>query len=125
MNGEYYRSAYDRLIECYQKLAEHEFLIARYYNRTGKHIAAVERLKELLKKYPESVHTAEQYYYLAHSLEELSQIPESCVYYSKIVEKWPNSEFSSDAREGASRVCDNALQTQPSQTQPSQTQPSN
>ncbi len=122
-NGEYYKSAYDRLIECYQKLAEHEFLIARYYNRTGKHIAAVERLKELLQKYPESVHTAEQYYYLAHSLEELSQGPESCVYYSKIVEKWPDSEYSSNAREGASRVCSGEAQTQ-TQTQ-TQTQPSN
>jgi outer membrane protein assembly factor BamD len=122
-NGEYYKSAYDRLIECYGRLAEHEFLIARFYNRTGRHIAAVERLKELLKKYPESVHTAEQYYYLAHSLEELSQAPESCVYYQKILEKWPDSEFSGDAREGATRVCAGAPQTQPAQTEPSQTQP--
>jgi outer membrane protein assembly factor BamD len=113
-NGEYYKSAYDRLIECYQRLAEHEFIIARFYNRTGRHIASVERLKELLKKYPESVHTAEQYYVLALSLEELSQTAESCVYYNKIMEKWPKSEHSNDAREGARRVCDVSPQTQPS-----------
>ncbi len=113
-NGQYYKSAYDRLIECYQRLAEHEFIIARYYNRTGRHIAAVERLKELLKKYPESVHIPDHYYYLAQSLEELSQSAESCVYYNKVVEKWPSSEFSADAREGGNRVCTVTPQTQPS-----------
>jgi outer membrane protein assembly factor BamD len=126
--GEYYKSAYDRLIECYSRLAEHEFIVARYYSRTGRHIAAVDRLKELLKKYPESVHLDVHYYFLAHSLEELDQTAEACVYYGKIVEKWPKSEHFQDAREGALRVCDVAPQTQPAaQTQPTeqQTQPSN
>ena len=124
--GEYYKSAYDRLLECYAHLAEHEYIIARYYNRTGRHIAAVDRLKELLKDYPETVHLAEHYFFLAQSLEELDQTSESCVYYSKVVEKWPNSELFQDARDGAVRVCDTAPQTQPAvQTQPStQSQPS-
>jgi outer membrane protein assembly factor BamD len=118
--GEYYKSAYDRLIETYARLAEHEYIIGRYYNRTGRHIAAVDRLKVLLKDYPESVHLSEHYYYLAQSLEQLDQTAEACVYYTKLMEKWPKSEHSEDAREGALRVCDVAPQTQPAaaQTQP-------
>jgi outer membrane protein assembly factor BamD len=123
--GEYYKSAYDRLIECYAKLAEHEYIIGRYYNRTGRHIAAVDRLKELLKQYPESVHLPEHYFYLAQSLEELEQTSESCVYYGKVVEKWPKSEFYEDSRAGAVRVCDVTPPATP-QTQPApQSQPSN
>ena len=66
-------------------------------------------------------------FFLAQSLEELSQTAESCVYYTKIMERWPKSERFQDAREGALRVCDVAPQTQPAeaQTQPTseQTQP--
>lgn len=104
--SEYYKSAYDRLIECYSKLAEHEYIIARYYTRTGKPNAAIDRLKALLKTYPESVHTSEHYYYLARSLEETSQMAESCTYYRTLIEKWPDNEHAVEARESATRVCD-------------------
>src|SRR5262249_7876138 len=35
-NGQYYKEAYAKLVECYGRLAQHDYLIARYYDRTGK-----------------------------------------------------------------------------------------
>ena len=104
-SGEYYRPAYEYLLKCYSRLAEHEFLIARYYQRTGKHQAAVDRLKGILKSYPESIFQPKYFFAVARSLEELRQYSESCTYYETLLEKWPTSEYSSDARESRTKIC--------------------
>ena len=51
-NSDYYKPAYEKLIETYSLLAEHEYYIARYYSRTGKPKAVIERLKGLIKDLP-------------------------------------------------------------------------
>src|SRR5262249_3793773 len=102
---EQYKTAYDYLIKCYTRLAEHEYMIAHFYQRTGRHQAAVDRLKGILKTYPESVHSAKIYYALGHSLEILHQNSESCSYFGMLLEKWPNSEYSQDAKSSSAKVC--------------------
>ncbi|PWT90134.1 MAG: hypothetical protein C5B54_07700 [Acidobacteria bacterium] len=114
--GEHYQEAYDKLLSCYTRLADHDYGIAHYYERTGKYGAAVERVKALLKAYPEAVHSSAHYYTLAHSLEELRQYPESCSYYAKILEKWPKSDEASNAKSHESKVC-GSTQTQQISTQ--------
>jgi outer membrane protein assembly factor BamD len=104
-NCDQYQDAYKYLLACYSRLAEHEYLIAHYYNRTGRHPAAVERIKVLMKTYPESVHEPKHYLTLAESLEQLEQNQESCTYYDAILNKWPQFEEIDDAREGRTRVC--------------------
>jgi outer membrane protein assembly factor BamD len=103
--GNYYKNAYDKMLSSYSRLAEHDYLIGRFYQRTGRHQASVERYKGILKTYPEKVHQAKYYFGLAQSLEELSQNSEACVYYTKVLETWPDSDFTSDAQEGKARVC--------------------
>jgi len=104
-NGEMYRQAYDYLLKCYSLLAEHEYLVARYYQHTGRHKAAVDRLKGMLKLYPESIYQPKYYFDLARSLEELEQVQESCSTYGLLLERWPNSEFTQDAKESRLKVC--------------------
>ena len=102
---EHYREAYDYLLKCYSRLAEHEYVIAHFYQRTGKPQAAVDRLKGILKAYPEPVLQPKFYFALGRSLQELQQFSESCSYYGILLEKWPNSEFTNDAKESSSKVC--------------------
>ncbi len=104
-NCEQYQEAYKYLLECYSRLAEHEYLIAHYYGRTERYPAAIERIKMLLKTYPESVHQAKHYIVLAKALEALQQEKESCTYYDAILTKWPQSEQIAEAKEGRTRVC--------------------
>jgi len=104
-NGEMYRQAYDYLLKCYSLLAEHEYLVAKYYRHTGRHIAAIDRLKSMLKLYPESIYQPKYYFDLARSLEEVEQVQESCSTYGLLLERWPNSEFTQDAKESRLRVC--------------------
>ena len=104
-NCEQYQEAYKYLLESYSLLAEHEYLVAFYYGRTERHPAAVERIKVLLRTYPEPVHLAKHYFTIARSLEALQQNKESCTYYDTILKKWPQFEEIEEAREGHARVC--------------------
>ena len=104
-NGTYYRPAYDKLIECYSLLAEHEYMIAFYYHRSGRHAAAAERVKGLLKTYPESVYKPEYYWLLGNCLEDVSQAPEACVHYNTAMTRWPESEVADKVKEGIARSC--------------------
>jgi len=104
-NGGMYKQAYDYLLKCYSLLAEHEYLVAKYYQRTGRYKPAVDRLKGMLKLYPETIYQPKYYFDLAHSLEELEQAPESCSTYGLLLERWPNSEFTEQAKESQLRVC--------------------
>ena len=104
-NGEMYQQAYDYLLKTYSLLAEHEYLVARYYQHTGRPKAAVDRLKGMLKLYPESVYQPKYYFDLAHSLQELEQNEESCSTYGLLLERWPTSEYTKDAKESRLKVC--------------------
>jgi outer membrane protein assembly factor BamD len=93
------------LLETYSHLAEHEYLVAFYYHRTGRDIAAVERIKAIFKNYPEAVHQPKHYLTIARSLEKLAQTKEACTYYDQLLQKWPQSEEASHAQQGKARTC--------------------
>jgi outer membrane protein assembly factor BamD len=104
-NGDHYQDAYKMLLECYSHLSEHEYNIAYYYFRTGHYTATVERLKTLLKQYPESVYKPQYLFYLAEALNRLDQDSEACVYFDHLLQKWPTSDFHSDAKERMAAIC--------------------
>jgi outer membrane protein assembly factor BamD len=103
--SDYYKAAYDKLIECYSILAEHEYYIARYYSRTGKPKATVQRLKGLLKDYPESVYKPEYFYYLAKASFDIAQPEDGCKYVNVLLTKWPTTEYTEKAQEAKSILC--------------------
>ena len=106
-HGEHYQASYDKLVECYSQLALHDYIIAHFYRRTGRMGACVDRLKGLLKSYPESVYKPEFYLLTGDCLSSLEQIPEACTYYSMVLEKWPDSEQASKARKRTLQLCKN------------------
>lgn len=103
--GKYYKNAYDKMLSSYSKLAEHDYLIGKFYQRTKRPQACVDRIKGLLKAYPEKVYQPKYYFTLAESLRALSQLKESCFYYSQLLERWPNSEFTSAAQDARAKFC--------------------
>lgn len=107
-NGEHYQEAYKMLLECYSHLAQHEYGVAFYYFRTHHYQAAVDRLKELLKNYPESIYQPKHFFYLAEALRRQGQDSESCVYYDRLLNKWPTSEYHPESKEAKTRVCKEA-----------------
>lgn len=122
-NGDHYQDAYKMLLECYSHLSEHEYNIAFYYFRTGHYTATVERLKGLLKQYPESVYKPKYLYYLAEALNRLDQRSEACVYFDHLIQKWPASEFQSDAKQRMAVNCSTPAAEPQTPTAEPQTQP--
>jgi outer membrane assembly lipoprotein YfiO len=104
-NGAYFDKATEELKATYSRLADHEYMIAQFYARTGKHAAAIDRLKGLLKSFPESIYKPEYYYDLAGQLKELGEDAESCSYYGMLIEKWPNSGYAVKAEKSRPEVC--------------------
>jgi len=104
-NCEQYKEAYDDLLKSYSRLAEHEYVIGFYYHRTNRDGATVDRIKGLLKTYPESIYQPKYFYTLAQALQKLEQDAESCTYYNTIIEKWPESDYARKAKEARARVC--------------------
>jgi outer membrane protein assembly factor BamD len=116
-NSEYYKPAYEKLLECYSLLADHEFYIARFYSRTGKPKATVQRLKALLKTYPESIYKPDYIFYLAKGLFDIAQPEEGCKYTNMLLTKWPNTEYSERAHKTQSILCA-GMPVQVPETQP-------
>lgn len=104
-NGQYFEISSAKLIECYTQLAIHDYIIAHYYQRSGRVGACVERLKGLMKAYPESAYKPEFYYLTGECLSELGQTPEACTYYSMVLEKWPDSKLASKAKKRTGERC--------------------
>jgi outer membrane assembly lipoprotein YfiO len=107
--GQYRAKANEYLLKCYSALAEHEYIIAKYYERTGRPQASVERIKTLLKTYPESIYQPKYFYTLAKALQFLHQYPESCSFYAELLKKWPVSEHSGDAKEAQAKYCKESI----------------
>lgn len=104
-NGEYYKAAYDKLVECYTLQADHEYIIARFYHRTGKDGACADRIKALIKSFPESTYKPEFYFQVGQCLQNLGQDAEACTYFTQTIERWPDSDFASKSKNHQKEVC--------------------
>lgn len=71
--------------------------VARFYNRVGQNMAAIERLKEFLAKYPDSGLTEEALFMLGESYYREQAFNDAAQVFIKLIEKYPNGEFSGQA----------------------------
>jgi len=58
-NSQYYNDAINRMTYLMNKIAERELYVARFYMKKGAYLAALNRAKYVLEKYPQSVHQEE------------------------------------------------------------------
>lgn len=58
-NSKYKQDAVDRMTYLMNKISEYDLHVARYYMKRRAFIAALNRAKQLLEQYPESIHTEE------------------------------------------------------------------
>ncbi|HET6267916.1 MAG TPA: outer membrane protein assembly factor BamD [Acidobacteriota bacterium] len=121
-NGEHFDAARKKLIDCYDHLAKHEFGVARYYWRTKRYQPSSDRIKGLLKSYPETVYQPEYFYTLADSLHHLAQDSEACVYYAKLKARWPTADYHNNTTKYLDQHCEGAPAAPPVANQP-QTEP--
>lgn len=76
-----------------KKLAEHEFLIGKFYYEQKKYQAAIFRFNHLLEKYPNIGFADEILYYLGDSYYQRQSFDHAKAAYSKLVNRYPKSKY--------------------------------
>ena len=78
---------------CYALMAEQEVYVGRFYYRTGGYIAALHRLENVVRDYPDAPEAvADALYYLALTYRKIDDTDHALKYTQQLVEEHPTSE---------------------------------
>jgi outer membrane protein assembly factor BamD len=91
--SEYAAQAQEQMNAVLTNLAEHEFLIGRFYLRYGAPLAAVERFEYLLSTYPQYPEKDKVIYHLGVSYEQSNKPEEARKAFERLRAEYPQSPF--------------------------------
>lgn len=94
----YAGAARERVRQLTDLLAEHDFDIGYFYLRKGSTAAALSRFTSLEQRYPDYGAKDKLYYYQALALTRLGRKDEANLFYQKIVQDYPQSEYARKSR---------------------------
>ncbi len=98
-DSSFVRAAEGMISKCEEKIAEHEYLIGKFYYKRKEYYAASERFRQILIRYESYPEKGKIYFYLGNSLLKLNDSSEGQIYLDKLVHDYPNSKYARDARE--------------------------
>lgn len=93
------KEAQQKIKECEERLAEHNFGIAHFYYKVYAFKASIERFKEILTTFPNYSKMDRVYFYLADSYYKWGKKEESVPYFTKVVSDYPQSPLAKKAQE--------------------------
>jgi len=92
------KSARDKIANCEERLAEHEYIIGRHYYRVEAYRAAVSRLTGILTAYPLFKGMDKVYFTLGISYLEWEKPAEAIPFLTKVTTDFPKSPLALQAR---------------------------
>jgi outer membrane protein assembly factor BamD len=95
----YVAKAADQIVRCRERLAAHEFVIGRFYYVRKSYLAAADRFRVILDKYPNFSRTEETLYFLGSSLLSTANPDEARLYLERLIHEFPAGKFSRSAKE--------------------------
>jgi outer membrane assembly lipoprotein YfiO len=84
--------------ESLERLARHEHIVARFYIKRGSHNAAVQRLNYLIDTYPTYSGRDAAFFELGTTLTRLGRNGEAKLYFERVVNEFPKSDYAEQAR---------------------------
>lgn len=97
------RAAVDLIDRAEASLAEHDFLVGRFYSRRKAWMAASERYRSILDRYPRYREKEKLYFYLGEALLRMNNDAEGRLYLGKLLEDYPEGRFAADAKRALGR----------------------
>lgn len=85
-------------------LAEHEFMVGRFYLKRKKFLAAADRFRGVLERYPHYPEIDKVYLHLGQALLESNNDAEARVYLDKLVTDYPEGRYAEEARKALDRA---------------------
>lgn len=98
------KNAQEKILECEEKLASHNFQIGLHYHRVRSYRASVLRLRDILTIYPNYSRMDRVYYYLGSSFHKGGNAPQAIPYFTKVISDYPESKFSKKAKKGLDEI---------------------
>jgi outer membrane protein assembly factor BamD len=80
-------------------LAEHDYQVGRFYMKKKNYLAATDRFRHILDRYPHFRKMEKVYYYLGVSLFKVDNDAEARIYLDKLITDYPDGERAKDAQE--------------------------
>ena len=102
--GAFADSARKYLNACYEKLAEKEYLNARFYEKIEKWESAIVYYRELIQAYPESKFVPESKYSIAHALSQVQRPGEAREVLEELLKQNKSPEIERKARSLLARL---------------------
>lgn len=99
----YARAARQRIDVAEANLAEHEYVVGRFYYQRKKYFTAATRLRGLLEKYPRYRDRQKVYFYLGQALLKANSDAEGKIYLDKLVKDYPDGKFAPEAKRALAR----------------------
>jgi outer membrane protein assembly factor BamD len=87
------KAAQEKIKDCEERLAQHAAGIGRQYHNMKAYPAAVDRLSEVMRTYPEYSRMDEVYFYLGSSFFKMKLYEQGLPYLSKVVSDYPRSKL--------------------------------
>ncbi len=97
-NSPYVHAAADLLDRAEANLAEHDYQVGRFYFKKRAYLAAADRFRSLLDKYPRFRGKERVYFYLGQALLRMNNDTEGRIYLDKLVTDYPNGEYTEEAK---------------------------
>jgi len=94
----YALAAGDMIRRAEASLAEHDYIVGRFYLKRKHYEAAADRFRGLLKAYPDFREAEKVYYFLGRALLSNENDVEARVYLDKLVSDYPDSPYTPKAR---------------------------
>ncbi len=98
-DSRYAVAARDMIGSAESKLAEHEFVVGRFYMKKKAWEAAANRFKLVVERYPTYREKDKLYFNLGKALINGNSAPEGRIYLDKLLQDYPTSDYVKDANE--------------------------
>jgi outer membrane protein assembly factor BamD len=96
--------AQEKIGECEERLAEHNFNIGYHYYKRRAYKASTNRLAEILTNFPSFSKMDEVYFHLADSYYKWNKVEESVPYFTKLVTDFPESKYAEKAQDRLAEI---------------------
>ena len=97
--GDWVGPAREQMRVCQERLALSEMKVGIFYMKRKSWPGAVERFRNVLERYPLYSQLDRTYFELARALIASHRSDEAIIYYRKMLDDFPDSRYSSDARD--------------------------
>lgn len=91
-------AAREALVRAETNLAEHEFLVGRFYLQKRKYRAAGERFRGLMETYPHYEHREKLYFHMGKALLLGESVSEGKSWLDRLLADYPQSEYAKEAK---------------------------